>query len=179
MKRLNRFRFFTIILALGLLALLGAGALKEAKAGESERTFSADIVTAFDEKVCEEREMRLAQLLKPIVNKNCCKVTHINPKSGLVTVKVIMTGETVNFPASETRLRSLKRGQSISANFIFDSVQSVGGPLGADGRCKCGQKKPDGSCWCTGERPCCGPLAGCPIGSCGKKQPIPNITPNK
>lgn len=97
------------------------------------------------------------------------KILGIDLRRGLVTGQVLATGEVVQVKMSVSTIkkRRIRSGQTLGI-----------GPLaaGAKGRCKCGQKQ-DGSCWCTGEQPCCGPQAGCPIASCGKKQPIPNIKP--
>lgn len=80
--------------------------------------------------------------------------------------------------------QSLATGKIVRINLTPDAIarhrMMVGVPFdvgtmspGANGNCKCGQYA-DGSCYCVSDiRECCGPLHGCPMASCDKKQPIP------
>jgi len=88
------------------------------------------------------------------------KITAIDPARGLVTAQSVGTGEFITFKVPPAALQSLRAGQMVDVNYISRT--------GDRGRCACGQKS-DGTCWCTTDEACCGPMHGCPIASCDKK----------
>lgn len=102
------------------------------------------------------RPARAAQVLE---------ITAIDAR-GQVTARSLVTGEFVTFTSDPAALarQQLGRGSRIAAG----SIPGVS----REPRCKCG-KRTSGECWCVPDEPaCCGPLAGCPIGSCDKKGPV-------
>ncbi len=170
---MSKKRWLTACVVALLLGLASAG---QAQSQNLDR--SVEPILVLDGDACVMETQLLVQALKSApkkktpasrAGKHLVKILQVDLGKGLVTAQILQTGEVVQFeiPPSTIKKAKLRSGQALGV-----------GPLaaGARGRCKCGQKG-DGSCWCTGERPCCGPLAGCPIGSCGKQQPIPNIKP--
>lgn len=104
------------------------------------------------------------------LDKRTLKIASVDPQ-GKVRAHSTATGQIVNFSVSpETVERyKLRAGQTVDAAFI--------GRFNLNRYCPCGQKS-DGSCWCVADvDACCGSLHGCPMGSCDKKQDLPQDKP--
>jgi hypothetical protein len=104
------------------------------------------------------------------LDKRTLKITSVDPQ-GNVRAHSTATGQIVNFSVSSETLETqkLRAGKTIDAAFI--------GRFNINRVCPCGQKS-DGSCWCVADvEACCGPQHGCPMGSCDKKQDLPQDKP--
>lgn len=102
---------------------------------------------------------------RPASSAQMLEITAVDAR-GQVTARSLVTGEFVTFSSDPATLASqrLVRGSRIAAG----SIPGVS----REPRCKCG-KRSSGECWCVPDEPkCCGPLVGCPIGSCDKKGPV-------
>jgi hypothetical protein len=102
----------------------------------------------------------------PPSSSRLMKPVSIDPATGTIVAQSLVTGKIVRLqvaPAAIARHRMM-----VGVPFDVGKMSPS-----ANGNCKCGQYS-DGSCYCVSDVPeCCGPLHGCPMASCDKKQPIP------
>jgi hypothetical protein len=115
---------------------------------------------------CEVNELTLTAAAAAPRTTHMLAITAVDAAGGRVTARSLVTGEVVTFAVDRSVLSRtrLAPGRRIDPAFIAANS--------ADGRCPCGQRT-SGECWCVSDEPvCCGPLAGCPIGSCGKQGPV-------
>ncbi len=102
----------------------------------------------------------------PSYSLRMLKPVSIDPATGTIMAQSLATGKIVRIqvpPAAIARHRMM-----VGVPFDVGKMSP-----GANGNCKCGQYS-DGSCYCVSDiKECCGPLHGCPMASCDKKQPIP------
>jgi hypothetical protein len=123
-------------------------------------TWAADepAQTPVKQRTCGDAKSPDMRMFKPL---------SIDKVTGKISAQSVATGEVVQLRVSPQEIARHKMTVGVPFDVATPSIT-------AEGRCKCGQKS-DGSCWCVSDVPqCCGPLHGCPIASCDKKQPIPN-----
>ena len=102
----------------------------------------------------------------PRPNLRMLKPISIDPVTGTVMAQSLVTGKTVRINLSPATIA--RHRMTVGVPFDVGEMSP-----GANGNCKCGQYS-DGSCYCVSDlKECCGPLHGCPMASCDKKQPIP------
>ncbi len=102
----------------------------------------------------------------PRPNLRILKPISIDPVTGTIMAQSLVTGKTVRIQVMPEAIARHK--MTVGVPFDVGKMSP-----GANGNCKCGQYA-DGACYCVSNiEECCGPLHGCPMASCDKKQPIP------